>query len=310
MVAGPLITPYTDASPMPRVELFFATFAAGTTSVTVYRSALGRERRVRGAIDAPTAGTLTRIDFEVPFNTPVAYRAEMFDEGGGSLGFTDASTLGDVVEGLSPSAALSPSASLAPGEVVVGSGLVVRDSWIHNPLLPSGGVRVELAPSTGSAISRPVPGIVSRPLGRRVGVVLSEPRSGVSGLQFDVHAADLDTADRVQRLLGTDRDPTVPVVCIRLGRDDARLRIPQPFFMSAFDIAEVAVDVRWGGTTTIQQMQGDEVDPPIPGLFVPLLTAADINASFATARALNISHRRAVDVNRRYDLAGAASQGV
>ncbi len=67
------------------------------------------------------------------------------------------------------------------------------------------------------------------------------------------------------------------------------------------------MDVRWGGQNTIQKMQGDEVDPPVPGLFVPLLTAADINVSFASAALLNSQHARAIDLNRRYDLAGAAS---
>jgi hypothetical protein len=186
--------------------------------------------------------------------------------------------------------------------------VISADTWLHNPLYPQGAVKVELYPTTGEKLSRPVPGSVSRPLGRRVGVVLAEPRQGVTGLTFDVIASDIETADRVQALIGDAARDLTPVVCIRLGKDDARLRVPQPLFLGVLDIAEEGVDVRWGGSTTIQRMQGDEVDPPVPGLFVPLLTAADINVSFVTAAAVNAGHARSIDVNRRYDLAGAASE--
>jgi hypothetical protein len=48
----------------------------------VYRLAAGREYLVRGAVKAPVAGALSRIDFEVPFGVEVTYRAEMFDSAG------------------------------------------------------------------------------------------------------------------------------------------------------------------------------------------------------------------------------------
>nr|WP_278101167.1 hypothetical protein [Microbacterium proteolyticum] len=174
MVAAPVLTGYVDADPAPRVEVLFEEFAAGTETVTVYRSAFGRERQVRGAVNAATAGALTRIDFEAPFNTLLSYRAEMFDADGISLGFTDVGTLGDVIEGLPPGEVLAPSDSLVPGEFVAGTGLIVQSTWLHNPLFPQGAVPVELYPTTGESISSPAAGVVSRPRGRRVGVMLAE----------------------------------------------------------------------------------------------------------------------------------------
>lgn len=231
---------------------------------------------MRGAVKAPTGGTFTRIDFEVPFNIPATYRAEQFNASGVSLGFT-------------------PSASVT---------VVSSRSWMHNPLNPDGAARIELGGDSASSIVRPTPGAISRPLGRRVGVVLSEPRRGVSGLQLDVRTQTVEDADAVQAMFGGTGAP--PVVCIRLGTDYGRMRVPQPLFLSALSVAEVDINYQWGGGEIAHPLEGDEVDPPIPGLFIPLLRAKDINVSFPTAAALNASALTAADINRRYDLAGAA----
>lgn len=279
MVSAPVLTPYLDEDPCPRVEVFFDDLHTGTAFVTVYRMAGGREEEVQGAIFAPTAGALTRIDFAVPFNVPVTYRAQMFDGARVSLGFTPAATV-----------------------------TVLSDhTWLHNPLNPHGAVKVSLAASTGQTISRPVPGTVSRPRGRSVGVILSEPRQGVVGLRFDVRAESLETADRVQALIGGYAQNITPVICIRLGGDETRLRVPQPLFLGVLDIVEADMNVAWGGEDTRQLMVGDEAAPPAPGLFIPLLTAADINAFYATATALKADNLTGAAVNRRYDLAGFAS---
>lgn len=275
-MSAPTLTAYADAAPCPRVEVFFPSFDAGTATVTVYRLAGGVERQVRGAVNAPTGGTLTRIDFEVPFNIPATYRAEQFDAGGVSLGFT-------------------PSASVT---------VVSDQTWMHNPLNPEGSAVVFFADDGGWSVTRPTPGVVSRPKGRRVGVVLSEPRQGVTGLSLTVRTSTLEDADLVQAMCGDQNMP--PVLCVRLGGDDMKLRVPQPLFLSALSVAEVDMNTRWGGTELAHAVQGDEVDPPIPGLFVPLLTRADLNAFFATRAALNAGGLTRADINRRYDLAGTA----
>lgn len=479
-MSAPVLTVFADAAPCPRVEVFFPSFDAGTVSVTVYRSAGGRERQVRGAVRAPTGGTFTRIDFEVPFNEVVSYRAEQFDAAGVSLGFTPSSSLGDfyspwvevrrnlalnpltgasialtggsrgtitaadggarltindalvadraqrvaqesgnaipvtagavvsisaelgassragqtfvlaayfqdasnaVVGSTVVSPVVSPSVgafqrvalenlsvpagatklawqaavsgtlarsvgdtfavrrvlvevSAVAGEffsgdststatqrfvwtagvnsspsaeerrTVLGVGVPSDETWMHNPLDPQGSVRVFFGDDSSWKVTRPTPGEVSYPKGRRVGVVLSEPRRGVVGLELVVRTSTEEDADRVQVMCGDSGMP--PVLCVRLGLQDRRLRLPQPLFLSALSVSEVDMDTRWGGSELAHMVNGDEVDPPIPGLFVPLLRAKDINVSFATAAAVNAAHLRASDVNRRYDLAGAA----
>lgn len=472
-MAAPVLTVFTDAAPCPRVEVFFPSFDVGTVSVTVYRFAGGREFQVRGAVRAATAGALSRVDFEVPFNEPVSYRAEQFDAAGVSLGFTASTTLGDqytawveadrnrfinplpanttgfgptlstqaisgggitltsttntsaqvgvrlnwATNGLRPSvtpgetvelsvdvlsaqsrdAALSilfydasnayiagsivtlsafantpsfvrrslsavapvgsasaafyfanggtistgdtitfskirfglpggsffdPTAANTPTEqtrflgatnasisvrevrTFVGTGVSSADSWMHNPLDPQGAVKAVFGDDTAWTITRPTPGVVSHPKGRREGVVLSEPRQGVTGLRVTVRTSSDADADKVQAMAGDDGRP--PIVCIRLGGDDKRTRVPQPLFLSALTVDELDMNHRWGGNELAHRFEGDEVAPPIPGLIVPLLRAKDINVSFATALAVNTGHLKAVDVNRRYDLAGAA----
>jgi hypothetical protein len=303
MPYAPTLTAYTDASPCPRVEVFFSSFAPGTATVTVYRSAAGRQYEVRGAVRAATAGALTRIDFEAPFNTAVTYRAEMFDSAGLSLGFTDPGTLGDVIDGDDFEDEFT---DIFPGGVI-GTGLMSSGTWLHNPLNPQGAVEVELAASTGAELSRPVPGQVSYPRGRRVGVILAEPRRGLSGLRMDVRCMTLENADRVQALLGGYDDSAVPVLCIRVGARDNGLRIPRPMFMGTLDILERGMDVRWGGTNTLQEMVGSEAEPPVPGLLIPLLKNADLKAYYATNAALIADNLTNADVSRRYDLAGYAA---
>lgn len=486
-MSAPVLTVFTDAAPCPRVEVFFPSFDAGTVSVTVFRISGGREFQVRGAVRAATAGSLSRIDFEVPFNEAVSYRAEQFDAAGVSLGFTPTTTLGDLYTAwveqaqnravdprgataaswtatssagtptrtalsfpnniggfgvdsfiraettsastyvdlragtsTSPDDALkgatvpvsvwgrlsgftsvssvrlhiqqfnaastllqttdspvfappvqgdwssfsvdsvvlhadtvrvvvilrasgvipvagrldasvisigaSPyidgslggggleryrwlgsannSASVRETRAYLGFGVPSAGSWMHNPLDPQGSVQVFFGDDSSWKVTRPTPGVVSHPKGRRVGVVLSEPRQGVTGVQLTVRTSNDADADKVQVMCGDNGMP--PVLCIRLGSDDKRLRIPKPLFLSALVVAEVDMNTRWGGTELAHMVDGDEVSPPIPGLFVPLLTRADLNAFFATRAALNAGGLTRSDINRRYDLAGTA----
>lgn len=277
-MVAPTLTPYLDADPCPRVEVFFPSFTAGTATVTVYRLAAGRTFDVRGAVRAATAGQLTRIDNEVPFNMPVTYRAEQFNAAGISLGFTDSTTV----------------------------TLTVADSWMHNPLDPQGAAKVDLGGGTGGVVSMPTPGVVSYPLGRRVGVVVSEPRRGVAGLPVDVRTRSDADADRIQAMVGGYGNNTVPLVCLRLGTQHQRMRVTQPLFLSVLDLTEVDVNHQWvgDGGELAHTFTGNEVAPPIPGLFIPLLRRKDVNAYYATRAAVKADNLTRGALNRRYDIAG------
>jgi len=279
MSYAPTLTPYFDWEPCPRAEVLFTAFAPGTATVTVYRKAAGREYEMRGAIRAEVAGALTRIDTEIPYNgVPVEYRAEMFDSAGVPLGSTSSGTV----------------------------TLYIAETCLHNPLDPQGAVQVVMADTAAGSISRPVLGSVVRPKGRRVGVVISETRGGVTGLNMDCYTLTDADADKVAALVGTYDDETTPVLCLRIGMG-MKMRIPTPLFAAVLDPKEEAFDLRFGGEAIVWRMQGDEVSPPAPGVFIPLLTNADLNAYYLTNAALKADNATNLAANRRYDLIGASA---
>lgn len=271
-----VINDLTDGG-APKVELQLTSLGGSVASVTGYRLANGREQQVRGTIGALVSGGGSWVDFAVPAEQ-ATYRFELFDSGGSSLGFTES----------------------------VSVELGFTGFYMHNPLSPSGAVRVTLADTAGAVLSRPVPGQVVYPKGRRVGIMVANPRRGVAGGVFDVHCEDLQTADQIQGFLGDYTSTTVPVICIRPGVDYAGLRVSSPLFLGVLDIAEVGRDVRFGGQVTTQQITGDEVSEPAPGVFIPLLSRADVNAYYAAGDRgdLNNAYLTRLALNSDYDLSG------
>ena len=273
------VIPSMDA-PCPRVEVFIDSGPADAASVTVTRLAGGTVSRVRGMSQIGFAGAVTRVDFEVPFGVPVTYRAEFFSTTGRSLG----------VETSEP------------------AHLDVWETWMHNPLDPQGAVRVVPKDTAAQQISRPVPGEVSRPIGRRVGVILTQPRQGLAGLVFDLLTETFSDADKIQAMLGDDSRDIPPVLCIRKGVEIQRMRIPPTLFLGVLSAVEDDLTVMAGLEGIVHRITGDEVAPPVPGIFVPLLTRADLNAFYQSRAALNADNLARVDVNRRYDIVtGGAS---
>lgn len=261
----------------PKVEVLLTDLDGAVATVTAYRLSGGTEERVSGVIEAAVAGAGTWIDYEVPAQT-ATYRVEYFDAGGVSLGFSESV------------------------EITLG----FSGCWMHNPLNPSGAVRVRLMDTAGASLSRPVPGAVVYPRGRRVGVVVAQPRRGLAGAVFDVYSPDLSTADKIQSFLGSDLVSLPPVICIRMGVDYSGFRVRSPLFLGVFDIAEEGLDVRFGGEATVQRITGDEVARPLPGVFVPLLRRMDLNAFYSDRATLNASYLTRLSANRSYDLAGYA----
>lgn len=274
MAYAPTLTfqPSSVSGP-PRVEVLFSSLAPGAASVSVYRLADRREFLVRGAVRASTAGQFSRVDNEVPFGVPATYRAEMFNESGGSLGFTD-------------------SASITVAE----SG-----TWLHNPLDPAGAVRVEFRDNAARDLSRPAEGDVFYPMGRRVGLVIGGQRRGLSGVQLDVIVDDVESADRVQAMLGDYQVQTTPVLCFRVGAFD-RVRLPKPLFASVFDLREQDLTYVLGGTQIAFEIQGNEVSPPTPALFISLLTRADVNAYYASRGDVDAYNLTRLSVARNYGI--------
>lgn len=279
MAYAPVLSASLDAAPSPRVEVLFSSLHPSAATLTVFRAAGGRTYPIRGGVRVATAGAFTRIDMEVPFGVPVTYYAEMFDAAGLSLGVTD-------------------SASVT---------VWCDDTWVHNPLSPAGAVRVQFRGNAARKIDRPTNAEVVFPLGRRVGVIVGNGRQGIRDVVLDVVTDTLEDADRMADLLGGYDRETTPVLCFRVGASD-RIRLPRPFFVGVEGSAsEEDLNYVLGGETITHPLQGSEVSPPSPGIFIPFLTNADINAFYASNAAINAAHSTNLSINRNYQIAGTAS---
>jgi hypothetical protein len=274
MAYEPTLTVYTDANPAPRVEVLFPQFAPGTATVTVYRLAENTESRLRAAVNAATAGGLSRIDFEVPFGIPVTYRAEMFDQAGTSLGFTDTASV----------------------------QLDVEEAWVHHPLNPSGAVPVTMLQGAAASLSRPGQAEKFYPEQRRVAMVVSGGQRGLQGVDLRCLTRTDEDAAKFRAMIEAN---SVPVYCFRIPAS-MKMRIPRPLFAAVQNMQEIAINLHIGKSDIRWESTGDEADPPTPALIVPLLTRADLNAYYATRAALNADNLTRLAVNRRYDLAGTA----
>lgn len=261
---------------IPAVEVLVSALPAGSTHATLWRHADGHTMPVRGAVRAATAGQLTRIDYEAPLGAPITYWAEGFAEGV-SLGATPHQTI------------------------------TIDDpaAWLHNPLDPTGAVRVGLRPSSARVIRRPLVGGVIDTR-HRVGVVTTGGRVGIRDLELDLIVHGAGDADRVQVMLGRGAQPLPPVLCLRL-ESGSRRRLPRPFFIAP-DWAETDITHFYGGSAIGFEGHVHEADPPALGLFTPLLTLADIDRAYATLGAIGAdgSNQTLGHINRRYDLAQEA----
>lgn len=267
------VTLTPDVTDLPYMEVLVEDLSVNVATVTIHRLTAGRDFRVRGAVNVAVSGAITRVDAECPFNVSTTYKAEMFDSGGESLGYT-----------------------LATAET-----LATSETWIHNPLDLTGAVMVELLDGSGSTISRPIDAEVVHPFGRVVGVVISRGRKGLTDFPLLVSTSTTADADKFTVLLGDYETMSVPVLCIRSGTS---LRIPKPFFMAVLDPKEIGVNIQNDGELIDWEMNGDEVAPPAPGIIAPLLTRANLNAYYGTRTAMNADNLTRLAVNRRYDIAG------
>lgn len=271
-MAGPELT--ADTSGNPRVEVFFdpTDLDPDAVRLRMYRLSEGRTWKVRGGVDSAVG--VAALDWECPFGVESAYRAEMFDADGVSLGFTDSSSI----------------------------VLDVAEAWVHNPLDPSGGVSLgKHGLLDHGGITRPTVGAVVFTEGASVGVRMGARRRGVVGLQLGFAAESVAVADALSAMLGEYETPRLGVLCLRAP---GAVRFPRTFFMSVDDPTEVSVDVTWGGSRSNFVFTATEVAPPHPGLVPPFLTYEDMEAAYGTYEAAEAAYATYEEAQRDYSLAG------
>lgn len=273
-MAGPTLTPNMDGNPW--VEVFPESVPAGTATLRMYRYSENRTWLVRGGVDV--APGVAMQDFEVPFRTPATYRAECFNSAGTSLGFTESSTIELDIEG----------------------------TWVHQPLQPLLATRVNLRLDSNSGLIREVPGESAYPEGAVVGRWIGARRRGLRGVNIALRTTTLEAANTLQAMVGAyDETEQLGVLCLRTS---SAIRWPRTFFFAVPELVEQAITVHVSGERIHFDAVADEVEPPFPGLVMPLLTYDDLDAYYGTYSAQDAAYATYTDRDRDYSLAGFASQ--
>lgn len=255
----------------PFVEVYFPSYPAGTASVRVERLSENRIWPVRGGVNiAPGVAVL---DFEVPFQTSAAYRAEVFNASGQSLGYTESA------------------------EIIVNESRTI----VHQPLVPQLWTSVFKLAGTAVTIERPSDSELAYIEGSGIPKVIGSTRHGVEEMPFRLLVDNEADADMLQSTLGAYETQQLPVLVIRTP---GPVRIPRTFFahipnLSERRISSLSQDFEFTFTAT-------EVQPPFPGLSTPLLTYDDLDAAFATYTALDAAFATYTARDRAYYLAGTA----
>ncbi len=272
MSTAPTLTAFTDANPAPRALVTFTTLVAGTQTINVYRTAVGRQMKVRGGVNLYAVGGAVVMDYEAPFGVPAVYQAEQFDITGTSLGFTDQATV----------------------------TLTVTDTWVHQPLSPTLAVKARLMMDSANDMVRPTPGGVYWPEGATVGRQIGGQRTGLQGTAIHLRMGNAADVDKLSSMFGGYSTDFPAVLCIRTP---PTIRLPRVLFAGCLDPHEVI----FGNYSLLTwQMTVNEVSPPAPGLVIPSLRRKDIDFAYATraARAAAYATRLARDSD--FSLAGVA----
>lgn len=276
-MAAPELTVNTDGNPWVEVYMDAADIDPDATHVRFWRFSDGRQWLVRGGVDVIPGSAV--LDWEAPFGVPSQYRLEVFD-GDTQLGFTDVAQV----------------------------TLAVTDVWVHNPLVPTGGVSLgefALLDGSFSRNTRPTVGDVVWGEGDVTGTWVGSRRRGLTGAPVGFAVESLDDADALHAMLGTYETQQLGVLCIRTPPP---VRIPRTLFAAVTEPEEQSLNVNWGGgERTNFLFTATEVRPPHPGITTPLLTYSDWSAAFSLYSEQSAEVASYTSVSRSYEYAGLAS---
>lgn len=269
----------SDMNPSPRVLTAFSSLASGTQTINVYRTAEGRQFKVRGGVSLFAVGGATVMDYECPIGVAATYQAEQFNSSNSSLGFTDMSSV-----------------TIATSSVFSDTSQVI----IHQPLSPTLAIVGSLNGATAADVQHVNPGALVNPEGATVGTWIGAQRQGISNLQLTVKAQSFAQADVFGQMFGGYSSDFPAILCVRSAPP---ARIPRVLFVSVDTVHEATDYIN--GTVTFS-LTVNEVQPPAPGLVLPTLRRKDLDAAYATRAAGDAAYPTRLARDTDYSKAGLA----
>lgn len=272
-----VLTPYPGMNPVPAVAVAVTLTAADigdAASITVERVTAEGASAVRGGYRLTPTTSTSIMDAEAPFNTEVAYRVVFLTDDGTVISYTEPS--GTVVlphEGTVVQRVMEPSVN---AEIIHMKGSA--QSHQH-----SFGGSMYGTPGLPTWVGSP-----SRSFSTRV----------VARVYDEAHR------DRLVGLFGRPGDQVLPVFCLRTTEP---LRLPQPFFCVIDSPQTAGVDWWKSGDITEVVWDMTATRPPGLGLSVPVLTWADVAATYDTWADAAARYGTWADLMQDYSIAGAGS---
>jgi len=271
------VTAVPDGTPRPYVEVTVDSVPA--PRVTVWRVSGGRRFKVRGLVNVISTDGVTGRDYEAGFFVPVGYQMEYFDASGMSTGYSDTVSVASV--GL--------------------TGIQPWEAWFHNPLDPSGAVKVDLYGSAAQQLTRGTDATTAFVPGRSVGVTFPGTRRGLQQVVLDCRTHTVEDAQKLDTILGAYDSDALSIVCV-CAHPQSWLPPTLFAFVGSSSLQPFGVEygeVLWGLT-------GDETAPPTPAVITPLLTYDDFTAFYASYDAFTAAYPDYLTASRDYSVKGAS----
>ena len=272
-----ILTPFSDLSPVPRVNIRLDDLDPSAAFVSVFAVVGDATRIVRGGYQLPIASLVILDDFLAPFNTPILYRAELLDEAGGTVGVVEATSPPVMFYGTVLQQLIDPWRSASARLLATSESDLV---WQHDGGLerPSGAAR----PTWVGAGRWPLQGIP---------------------VKLGTDTAEQEAAMR--RVLGLDHDRDhLPVYALRTSH---RVRFPQPLVAVIPEPRAQGLDWLAGGYLTHWHLKASEVQPPAASLVRSAVTWDDVAATFLTWSEVIADYSTWGELMADYGLSGSSN---
>lgn len=246
-------------APCDRVEITVTDLPPTTNEVTIWRTADGRRRPVRGFRNFPIVGSDAVTDYEAPLDRLLSYELEV--------------TSGEGMDG----PAVTEQITITPATV---------HGWIQDPLDPDSAIKVyavagpdgepTLLPSAVAQLEYEADTSIIKIMGNDEPVALLGQRMQASNVPFHFFTDAAQQASDLRELIGQ-----APILLIRPGADWGP-SLPGACYVAPPVPQESPAGIIYGNPYTEWKFTSSLVMPPSMNIVIPFWTYGDVEDLWAT----------------------------